>query len=281
MILMIRVVFTLALLVAVVWLVAPQDLMGELRRMKPSWLALAVLALSSQIWLSALRWRVTAQALGQPLNAGWAVQEYGLSVAINTFMPGGVLGDLARIARSRSVGWRHAAASVLIERLAGQLVLGMVAIGAVVLWLGALRGALIVASGLLGAALLGWFWPQLRPLLARAWLAQGVWPQQLVLSLAILAVNLGGFWAATHAVGIALDPVQGTALLALTLLSMLIPLTINGWGLREGVAAALWPLWGVGAASAVAASVAYGLACMAAALIGVVPWLLSRKSAAI
>lgn len=281
MILLVRVTLTLAMLAAVVWLVAPQDLMGELQRLKPAWLALAVLALSSQIWLSALRWRVTAQALGQGLEKGWAVREYGLSVAINTFMPGGVLGDLARIARSRSVGWRHAAASVLIERLAGQLALGMVAMVAVVLWLGAVRGALVVVVVLLAAALVGWLWPQLRPLLVRAWLAPGVWRQQVTLSLAILAVNLGGFWAAAHAVGIDLDPVQGTALLALTLLSMLIPLTINGWGLREGVAAALWPLWGISAASAVAASVAYGLACMAAALIGVVPWLLSRKSAAI
>jgi hypothetical protein len=58
-------------------------------------------------------------------------------------------------------------------------------------------------------------------------------------------------------------------LLPLTLAAMLIPLTIAGWGLREGAAAALWPLAGIAPEAAVAASVVFGIAALAAALPGV------------
>ena len=276
---LLRIILSVAVLGGVIWLVAPQDLAEALRGMDPSWLALAVLALTLQIALSALRWRITAGALGNDLPRGWAVQEYGLSVAVNTFLPGGVMGDLARIARSRNLGWRNAAASVLIERLAGQVALGIVALGALAAWLGTARAVMIVAAGLVALLVADQVWPKLRPLLVRAWCAPGIWAAQLGLSLAILAVNLSGFWAAARAVGLSLPPAAAVTLVSLTLLAMLVPLTINGWGLREGVAAALWPLWGIGAAQAVAASMAFGLACMGAALIGVIPWLLRRGSA--
>ncbi|WP_330218003.1 hypothetical protein [Marinobacter similis] len=39
---------------------------------------------------------------------------------------------------------------------------------------------------------------------------------------------------------------------------MVIPLTVAGWGVREGAAAVLWPLAGLPAEQGVALSVAYG-----------------------
>jgi hypothetical protein len=47
---------------------------------------------------------------------------------------------------------------------------------------------------------------------------------------------------------------------------MLIPVSISGWGLREGAAAALLPLSGVSPSGALAASVAFGLTFAASAL---------------
>ncbi len=269
---LVRAVLSLALLAGVIWVVQPQEVLGAMRGLQPGWLALAIAALATQIGLSALRWRVTASALGHDLPRLWAVREYGLSVAVNTFLPGGVLGDLARILRSRGLGWQGAAASVLIERLAGQVALAVLVLGAVWLWLGALGAGIVLV--LTGLVLMGFrVWPKLAGWLAKAWFGPGVWPRQLALTLAILSANLAGFWAAAQAMGVTLDAGQALVLIPLTLLSMLVPLTINGWGLREGVAAALWPLWGIGAAQAVAASVAFGLACMGAALIGLLPWL--------
>ncbi len=269
---------TLILLGAIAWLVAPQDIAQELRRIAPGWLALAILALWGQILLSALRWQVTTRALGGRVGRGRAVREYGLSVAANTFLPGGVTGDLARVLRARHMGWRLAAASVVIERLAGQVALGLVALASAVVWLGPLKGLALGVAVVAGAALAAQLLPGPRRTLRRAWTAEGVAPAQITLTLAILMLNLGGIWACARAVGLALSVEATLALLPLTLLAMLLPLTINGWGLREGVAAALWPLWGVAAAQAVAASVAFGLACMGAALLGLLPLALSRAA---
>ena len=269
-----RLFATLVLLALVLWFVAPGEVMAALRGLHAGWLALAVAGLGAQIVLSALRWALTARALGLEVRQGWAVQEYGLSVASNTFLPGGVLGDLARILRARHLGWRMATASVVIERLAGQVALGLIALVGLTLWLGALRAGLVLGVLVVGTLVLVRTFPDMAGLVRRAWTGRDVWPGQLGLSALILACNLLGFWAAARAVGVALPPVAALGVIPLTLLSMLVPLTINGWGLREGVAAALWPLFGVATAQAVAASLAFGLACMAAAGLGLLPWLL-------
>ena len=50
---------------------------------------------------------------------------------------------------------------------------------------------------------------------------------------------------------------------------MLLPVTVSGWGLREGAAAALFPLAGLTAAEGLAASVAFGVVLLVIALPGI------------
>jgi uncharacterized membrane protein YbhN (UPF0104 family) len=279
-----RLAASAAMLALVVWQIAPGDLWQSLRGLSPGWLALAGGLLTLQILLSALRWQITAQALGLGISRRWAIGEYGLAVFSNTFLPGGVLGDVTRVLRSRHLkGWRVAAASVVIERAAGQVALLSLSLGAVAIWLGLGRGAALLATagfGGLGLVLaLRHLAPRLGTMLRRTWLSPGVWPAQLLLTLAVLTVNIFGFWAAAQAVGVHLPTLATAVLIPLTLLVMVVPVTVNGWGLREGAAAALWPLLGVGAPEAVAASITFGLACAMAAMMGVLPWFLLPKAA--
>ncbi len=58
------------------------------------------------------------------------------------------------------------------------------------------------------------------------------------------------------------------ALSSLLLLAMVIPVTVAGWGLREGVAAVLWPLAGLPVEQGVALSVGYGLTILLSSLPG-------------
>lgn len=269
-----RIVLSVAALALVLWIAAPQEVGQTLLAAKPGWITLATACLLAQIWLSALRWQITAQALDLPVTRRLALREYGLSVASNTFLPGGVLGDLTRILRARHLGWRNAAASVVIERLAGQVALALAALVGLIVWLGPWQAALIAALAGALAGGLAWAFPKGTALLRRVWAAPGVWPANLALTLTIVLLNLMGFWAAARAVGVALDAGTALALIPLTLLAMLVPLTVNGWGLREGVAAMLWPLMGIGTAQAVAASLAFGLTCMLAALLGLLAMLL-------
>ncbi|SUZ32300.1 hypothetical protein ROE7235_02056 [Roseibaca ekhonensis] len=272
-----RAIATLAVLSGVIWLAGPADLAARLATLHAGWVALAIAALVLQIWLSALRWQITARALGTPVSTGWALGEYHMSVLGNTLLPGGVLGDLGRTARARGAmgGWRPAAASVVIERIAGQIALAAAALAGLAWWLATRQAAWAIALALLaGAALLALALVRLTPARWRAlaWRAWG--PKlraQIGLSTAIVACNLFGFWAAACAVGLSMGAAQTLFVIPLTLLSMLVPLTVNGWGLREGLAAGLWPMAGTAPTDAVAASIAFGLVAIAAALTGLVP----------
>lgn len=275
---LLRALASLALIAAVFWQIGAGDIFADLQGMSGPWFMLACLSLAVQIPFSALRWRVTAQALDLGLSRSLALSEYGLSVLVNTFLPGGVLGDLGRVLRMRHLrGWQMAAATVVIERLAGQIALAAIAAVGLGLWYGPLIGfALLGGMGALGALsyALGRVMPKLLDAVQRAWFAPQVWRAQLGLSAAILTCNLLGFWAAARAVGVALPFEVAIFVLPVTLMVMLVPVTLNGWGLREGAAALLWPVVGIGAQTAVAASIVFGAAIACAALLGAVPWLL-------
>jgi len=61
-------------------------------------------------------------------------------------------------------------------------------------------------------------------------------------------------------------------LIPLILTAMLIPLSVAGWGWREGAAAALFPLAGAAPDAGLAASAAFGALMLAAAMPGAL-WL--------
>ncbi|MGY6704029.1 lysylphosphatidylglycerol synthase transmembrane domain-containing protein [Roseinatronobacter sp.] len=276
-----RLLASLVALAGVIWLVDPASLRPYLRGLDAGWMALAIALLGAQVAVSALRWQVTARALGVRLPTLWALCEYHLSVLGNTVLPGGVLGDVGRVARMRAYGgWRLSVGSVVIERLAGQVALACAAIAGVGWWamaeygvavtgVIAAAGAAVLALGVAGSRLLP---VGVRDALAAAWLSPQVVAPQLAYTGVILCCNLGGVWAAAQAVGVQLDLGAALFVIPLTLLAMLLPVSVNGWGLREGVALALWPVVGVGGAQAVAASISFGLAALGAALLAGIPW---------
>jgi len=256
----------------------------------PMWLVTAAAALLVQTALSAQRWRVTAAQLGQDLPAGFAVKEYFLSQALNQALPGAVMGDVARAVRARAqTGLLVATQAVLFERLAGQIAMFLtltVAFLATYLadggldwpprWSAALGGAILAGAALPVLAFflnaLGVAWAAgavrwLRPL-RLALFSSRVLPAQLFLGAAITVCNLAAFACAGRAVGIDLSPVEIAALVPVILFAMLIPLTISGWGIREGAAALVFPLAGFSAADGVATSIAFGITLLFAAMPG-------------
>ena len=84
--------------------------------------------------------------------------------------------------------------------------------------------------------------------------------------------------AAARSIGI--DAPTGLILLlvAPVLMAMLLPVTVAGWGFREGAAAALWSAAGIDPGEAVTASVTYGLFVLASSLPGAVLFLLNHPS---
>jgi uncharacterized membrane protein YbhN (UPF0104 family) len=249
--------------------------LAYLGRADPRWLAVALVLLSTQIVLSAARWRLTAARLGKAIPPGRAVGEYYLSVFGNMVLPGGVVGDAGRAVRARhGSGIGVAVQSVVIERLSGQLMLMLVLVPGLLLWPGwaGLGLSILAAIGIcvlalrLGPGLLR----RAGDTLARVWLRGGAWRKQLGLSLAIVAANVGAFAACAAAVGAPLPPLAVPVVIPLTLAAMILPVTVGGWGVREAAASLLWPIAGLAAEGGTAAAIAYGLVMLAASLPGAV-----------
>lgn len=113
---------------------------------------------------------------------------------------------------------------------------------------------------------------------AKAALLGTAFPAQLAASVTIVASYMAVFVLAARAVGVTTPAGALTPLVAPVLVTMLIPVSIAGWGVREGAAAALWISVGLTAADGVAISVAYGLLVLVSSLPGAAVMLLTLRA---
>lgn len=284
----------------IVWLVDIQQTWKILKGTDLRWLALAFIVVQVQVLLSAIRWWITANRLGQSLGLQRAISEYYLATLANLSLPGGVGGDAARVYRNRVGGsWRSSMMSVTIERMSGQLVLFVVTLVGWLLWplvfeqavpkhllqvlgifllLCVMLAAIVALFGRLSLSVRR-FIIELSPALKRVWLVDSQWLLQSALSVAIVASYVGVF--AICALSIA-EPLPLAALFTVVpvvLLSMVIPLSVGGWGIRELAAASLWPVVGLTAEAGIASSIVYGLVSMVSVIPGAVLYLLMKKQA--
>lgn len=243
----------------------------------PLLLLLALLLLSGQIVLSALRWSMTARALDHPLPWRTALAEYHLGMLLNLTLPGGVLGDAGRALRTRDDGGiALAAKTVIIERLSGQVMLALFLGAGLMMWPPALPwGPRIAGVGAVAAmAAIGLLVTGPSPLrrfgvaLWRSWTPLPRSMAQGTVNLAILGCSIGAMAACSAAVGAPLG-FSAMVVVPLTLVAMLLPFSIGGWGLREGAAVVVWPLAGHTAQAGLAASVAFGTLGLLACLPGI------------
>lgn len=281
---------SLAILAGLALWLEPARVIDQVRDIQLGWLALALLLGIIQMALSAWRWRFTAGRLGLKLEPGQALTDYYLAAFVNQVLPGGVLGDAWRAQRhaqrsgQRGAAWR----AVILERTSGQLiVLGLALL--TLMFQAPWREHLLNISDIVGIGLMGFGLlilltglilrrspvgrAQLAELAAdarRALLALNAWPLQLLSSVLIVLSYLLVFAAGARGIGIDLALGQLMLLALPVLLAMLIPVTVAGWGLREGAAGAIWLLAGLPPEQGVAASLAYGLLVLIASLPGAV-----------
>ncbi len=203
------------------------------------WAVVAALVVTAgTTWCCALRWSLVSARVGPgrlPLRTAYAA--YYRSQLVNATLPGGVVGDVERAAGH---GWR----GVVWERGLGQLVQV------------ALVGALLLPGG--------WRWLGLA-VVAGAVVAGGA---VLLLSALAVAGHLVVFLVAATAVGVDLGTAQLLPAGALVLLGSAVPLSVAGWGPREGIAAWAFSASGSTAATGLAVSVTFGVLALVATLPG-------------
>jgi len=295
---------TAALFALLYWRLDIGALADEFADIQALWVLAALALTVPQVVLSAWRWRLTARQIGLSLPLAAAIREYYLATFLNQILPGGVLGDATR-------AWRHAQIetdpgdawhAVVIERASGQLSLGLITLIALA-WSSPLRtglGTVVdkLAVGGSVAALVAFILFAIAALCVRGRLRNtaagsrarrfightrdnllssriGLW--QFVSSLLVVASYVGVFLLSARAIGVDRSLADLWALAPLVLLAMAIPLSIAGWGLREGAAALVWMLAGLPASEGVAVSLTYGAIVLLSSLPGAAVLIMRRR----
>ena len=247
----------------------------------------AVVALTVMTTLcSAWRWRVLARGLGITIPLPGAVGAYYRSQFLNSVLPGGVVGDVHRAVAQgrragdvgrglRAVGW---------ERFGGQLVQAVVTAVVLLALPSPVRSVLpVILTCAVGAGLVGLLGMRAvarrggsrltraaRAVLAdlrHGLFAREVWPQLTLASVLVVAGHTTTFILAARLAGCTAPTGDLLALAMLVQTAMVIPLSIGGWGLREGAAAWAFAAAGLGASMGVTVTTVYGVL----ALLAVVP----------
>lgn len=283
-----------AILLVLLWRLSDgQTLLARLARAEPMWVAAGLLCVTLSMIFGALRWRYTAGRVGAGMTVERALREFYLAVFLNQVLPGGVSGDAVRAWRHGKRAAEHeragvgpAVRAVIIERVANQMVLSLFMLGSLSLWpwmpgafeaVGVwvpLVGAVVVLAGALVAVALfarrgagsrmDRFFRDVR----LALLGPRTLLAHLGLGFLVTASCVAAFYCAAHAVDATLSLFHLLALVPAALLSMTIPISIGGWGVREASTVALWTMAGLLPGEALASSIAYGVLALLGSLPG-------------
>lgn len=258
----------------------------QLLDLDPFYVAAALIITIPQVGLSAWRWHFTATRLGLNLPFSRAFSEYYLATFLNQVLPGGMLGDAARAwrhGRSVTAGIGAAARAVILERTSGQIALFSIVLTAAIFerdafleliravgpWGGglllAVPAAVVVARRSRWSRHLGTFLADCRRVFTGRSGAI-----QLVSSLCVVATYLTVYGLAARAVGVDLSVATLMTVVPIILFSMVLPVSISGWGVREAMAVAFAANAGLTPDMAMAVSVAYGLIVLVSSLPGLV-----------
>lgn len=261
--------------------------------------ALAVGLAVNGILLRSARWHFLLKAVGARVSYGRAVYLYFVGAFFNAFLPTGFGGDVVRVLEvGPGATSQQAAGTALVDRLTGFIMLFVLALLALPFAFGllpanlALLIAALAAAVLLGSALLfegrllrrltGWL-PRGLSLAGDAWIGR---TYAVITAIGARGIAIALFWSllfnlelivetvlVARALGI--DVTAGVFFLfvPVTTATLLVPISISGLGVREGLYVTLFGQLGVSAASAVALSLgAYSLD-MAMGLVGGVVYL--------
>jgi uncharacterized membrane protein YbhN (UPF0104 family) len=267
-----RWVVSLAILAVIVSRVSLEELLARVQAGAPAPLVAALLAVLFGQMLVALRWRLLAAALGLAVPVGLAVRAVFQGLLGSQLLPSTLGADLVRgwIVARHTGSARRAAASIVVDRLAG--LFGACLLLAVAYFL--VREVPVPYAGYLAAA---------APLAAgAAFLASivilgrmnGVTPVPMPISAAVAlalathALNVASAMLAAAAYGVDAAPGIWFAIIPVSVIATAVPVSINGWGVREAVIVALAAGHGIPAADALAVSLTLGMLNLAASLPG-------------
>lgn len=268
----------------------------------PAWLAAGFLAKLLAVVCAGERWRDALRATGERVSHGLAMRLMFTGLFFGQVLPGALGGDVVRGWLTYRGGASSAAVllALVLDRLlaligcVALLFLGLPHLVATappaVAWAGPAAVALLALGMVMGLQadripLPGFL---LRPpvraaqeqvarlrgaLLSRAALAG------LLHSAAVHACTVFAVIAYAQALGIPVRVLDVLAVVPMTIFAAALPISLNGWGVREGAFVAGFALYGLGATDALALSLMIGLSVTLSSLPGGLLWFSLKGSA--
>ena len=263
-------------------------------------------ALAIQLVLSIAqteRWRIILLAGKLPIRLVGAWLNVMIGLCFNQVLPSSVGGDAIRIYHAKSLGLGMALQSIVIDRLIALFTLSVLSFFIcfifyldgvnqphVELMLGLellfifICVLLVFGTPIIGKILgvtafnldaLASFSDQLRTIV----LAPNKFVSVLSISFMIHVFVSISVMLLFVGLGVETDLVLLGAIFALINLFSIVPISFGGWGIREGVAFTLYPIFGVKIEMALAVSILFGVVMLTVGLIGGTVWLLSGDKA--
>jgi glycosyltransferase 2 family protein len=275
----------------------------RLSQIDPLWLLAGLAIVALQVVVLAVRWELIVIRCGTALTIVRAFRYSMIAAFFNQTLPSSVGGDAIRIwLVGKHANWRAAAYSVFLDR-----VIGVVALASVVVvclpWTLVLikdpvgRGALLVigfgflAAGVIFVALASkrlrflQHWSPTRHLAAVATVAADTLrtPASFIpiygLSVFIHLLTVVATWCAARSVG-ANVPIHYLLFLVLpVVLISIVPISIAGWGVREGAMVAAFAYAGLPQSDGLIISLLFGAIYLALGAAGGLVWVLSSDRA--
>ncbi|MBK3732429.1 UPF0104 family protein [Azospirillum brasilense] len=268
----------------------------------PAWLAAGFLAKFLSVVCAAERWRDSLWAAGERVSHGLAMRLMFTGLFFGQVLPGALGGDVVRGWLTYRGGASSAAVvlALVLDRLLALvgcillLFLGLPHLVATappaVAWAGPAAVLLLAVAMVVGLQADRLPLPDvlLRPpvraaqaqvarlrvaLLGRAALAG------LLHSAAVHLCTVFAVIAYAQALGIPVRVLDALAVVPMTIFAAALPISLNGWGVREGAFVAGFALYGLGATDALALSLMIGLSVTLSSLPGGLLWLSLKGSA--
>jgi glycosyltransferase 2 family protein len=273
--------------------------MARLSQIDLRWVGIGLLILLAQNIVLSSRWRQIVARCGADLSLPLAFRFTMIGAFFNQTLPSSVGGDAVRIwLLGKQTNWRIAGYSVFLDRVVGVVALSALVVGCLP-WTLALihdpvgRAALLVIGLgfiLAGFVFVGLSWQRLqilqrwaptRHLAAVAGVAVAILrsPRSLAvifgLSIVIHLMTALVGWCAAHAIGANMPLSYSLFLIPPVILVTVLPISIAGWGLREGAMVAAFDYAGLPQADGLIVSLLFGAGFLVIGIIGGLVWILT------
>ena len=297
---LLKVIVSLGLITFLINQVDFKRIVNILKNVDITMIIYAMILLTIQVFIATIRWQFVLKCQKIMLDYKNTLQILWSGLFFNQAMPSSVGGDVIRgyYLKKQGITLGRATLGVLMDRLFGMVGLVVVVVVSLPLLFELINdpvarsGVLFIAFGVSLALLFIFFTDKLPGNFSHLRVIRGFYSLSqdgrrciaehynglIILAISILIHLISVISVMIMAVGLGINVEWSGFLLIIPLvtLMMVIPISIAGWGVREGAMVVGFGYLGVASEAALALSILYGLLMLVVAIPGGIVWMLKR-----